>query len=242
MKMRPKFKSAIGVTLFLSLLLIFKSANLFAADQVTLTFDYIEDSHEKVKNRGEDIYQDKAIRIDYSQFYGVAYLGNWQKGGEAGAYLKDRRNSVYGAQVRIKENDESYQVYTDQVMPGGFVGKLVARHIHVTEPETANEKTNLNVYGVGFDKYYGDYNYFSAIYFNDPRESGRYSIVLSNTLATEKHYLRVGAVPRSDGKTGYFTTIKYNYFLISYSYLPYYDFSTYTRNSVTFAYIMPFDL
>ncbi|MDH3974767.1 MAG: hypothetical protein OEV42_10860 [Deltaproteobacteria bacterium] len=242
MKKYHKFKLGMLVGTLIVNLLLLKGSCLFAADQITFIFDYIEDSHEKVKNKGDHVYRDKAVRVDYKQVYGAAYFGNRQRGGEAGAYLKDKRNSLYGARVRIKENDESYQVYTDQVLSGGFVGKLVARYIHVSEPERADEKTNLTVYGIGFDRYYGDYNYFSAIYFNDPRESGRYSIVISNTLATEKHYLRVGAVPRSDWKTGYFTTVKYNHFFVSYSYLPNYDFSSYNRNSISLGYIMPFDL
>lgn len=241
MKKYPEIKTVKYIICAALFILLLSSPSLYAADQATFIFDYIEDSHEKVKGKSDDIYQDKVLRIDYKQVYGVAYLGNWQKGGEAGGYLKDSRKSVYGAWVRIKSDDESYQIYTDQVLSGGFVGKLLARHIHVSNPETANEKTNLNVYGVGFDKYYGDYNYFSAVYYNDPRESGRYSIVMSNTFATEKHYLRLGAVPRSDWKTGYFATVKYDRFFISYSYLPYYDFSTYNRTSVSFGYTMPLD-
>lgn len=239
---RPDLKLGISAALFTLLIFMFKGSVLFAADQLTFTFDYIEDSYGRVKNKSDNVYQDKAARLDYKQFYGAVYFGNWQRGGEAGAYLKDRRNSVYGAQVRVRENDESWQAYTDQVMSGGFVGKLVARYIHVSEPETADEKTNLNVYGAGFDKYYGDYNYFTAMYYNDPRESGRYSVVISNTLATEKHYLRIGAVPRSDWKTGYFAAIKYNHFFMGYSYLPDYDFSTYDRNSITLGYSVPLHL
>jgi len=235
MKKYLNIELKILVAALMVVLLMLDGSVLFAADQITITFDYIEDSY-----RDKDkIYQDKTVRVDYKQLYGVAYFGNWQRGGEAGAYLKDKRNSVYGGHVRIKENDESYQIYTDQVMSGGFVGKLVARYIHVSEPET-DEKTNLYVYGIGFDKYYGDYNYFSAIYFNDPREAGRYSVVISNTLATEKHYLRVGAVPRSDCKTGYFATVNYDRFFISYSYIPNYDFSTFDRRSITMGYRFTF--
>ena len=235
MKKYLNIELKILVAALMVVLLMLDGSVLFAADQITITFDYIEDSY-----RDKDkIYQDKTVRVDYKQLYGVAYFGNWQRGGEAGAYLKDKRNSVYGGHVRIKENDESYQIYTDQVMSGGFVGKLVARYIHVSEPET-DEKTNLYVYGIGFDKYYGDYNYFSAIYFNDPREAGRYSVVISNTLATEKHYLRVGAVPRSDRKTGYFATVNYDRFFISYSYIPNYDFSTFDRRSITMGYRFTF--
>ncbi|MCK5602290.1 hypothetical protein KAR91_10485, partial [Candidatus Pacearchaeota archaeon] len=165
MKKYLNIELKILIAALIVILLMLDGSVLFAADQITLTFDYIEDSYDKARDKSDDIYQDKTVRVDYKQLYGVAYFGNWQRGGEVGAYLKDKRNSVYGGHIRIKENDELYQIYTDQVMSGGFVGKLVARYIHVSEPETAHEKTNLNVYGIGFDKYYGDYNYFSAIYF-----------------------------------------------------------------------------
>jgi len=224
----------------MALFLMFNVSPLFAEDQVTFIFDYIEDSYKRVQNKNDNIYQDKAIRVDYKQIYGVAYLGNWQSGGEAGAYFKDKRNSVYGTKVRIKEYDESYQIYTDQVLSGGYVGKLIARYIHVSEPETVSEKTDLNVYGIGFDKYYGDYNYFTAVYFNDPRESGRYSVVISNTLANGRDFFRLGAVPRSDGKTGYFTTLKYKQFYVGYSFYPYFDFSTYDRKTLSVGYSVPF--
>lgn len=240
MKKYLNIELKILVAALMVVLLMLDGSVLFAADQITLTFEYIEDSYDKTRDKSDEIYQDKTVLVDYKQLYGVAYFGNWQRGGEVGGYLKDKRNSVYGGHVRIKENDESYQIYTDQVMSGGFVGKLVARYIHVSEPETDNEKTNLNVYGIGFDKYYGNYNYFSAIYFNDPREAGRYSVVISNTLATEKHYLRVGAVPRSDRKTGYFATVNYDCFFISYSYVPNYDFSTFDRRSITMGYRFTF--
>lgn len=204
-----------------------------AADQVTLTYGYIEDSNDKT-------FHDKTVWVDYRQVYVAAFLGNWQRGGEVGGYMKDDRKSVYGGYVRVREFDESCEIHTDQLLSGGYVAKALLRYIHVSDPETANEKTSLFVYGVGFDKYYGDYHYFSAVYYNDPRESGRFSVVVSNTWATEASLLRVGVVPRSDGSTGYFATVKHHRAFAGYSYFPKYDFSTFNRQFFTLGYQIPF--
>ncbi|MBI5746902.1 MAG: hypothetical protein HZA13_07855 [Nitrospirae bacterium] len=227
-----------GRSLFLilvSLVLGLGIKPLLAADGVTLVYDYIRDSNHKT-------FLDKSIRIDYGQAYAIGFLGNWQKGGEVGGYFLDYRKSSYGSYVRIRELDESYQLSTEQVLTKGYVAKLQVRYIHIDEPEKPTDKKNLFVYGVGFDKYYGDYNYLSAMYYNDPRESGRFSLIISNTFATKNSYLRLGITPRSDRTVGYFAITKYHWVFFGYSFTRDFDFATFDRRAVTFGLQIPFDL
>lgn len=219
----------------ISLVLILGGMPCHAGDSVTLTYDYIKDSNDKT-------FHDKSIRIDYRQVYATGYLGNWQKGVEVGGYLLDQRKSSYGGYVRVRELDESYQISTEQVLTKGYVAKLQLRYIHIDEPERTSDKTNLLVYGLGFDKYYGDYHYLSAMYYNDPRKAGRFSLVISNTLATRDSNIRAGLIPRSDGTLGYFFMAKYHWVFLGYSFTREFDFSTFDRRDITFGLQVPFDL
>lgn len=218
-----------------AVLLLIHAGPALAFDGVTLTGDVIEDSNDRT-------FLDKSIRIDYRQLHATGYLGNWQKGGEIGGYLLDRRRSAYDLFVRLRENDRTVSIGTDQVLARGFVGKLQLRHVRIDEAEKPGDRTDLWVYGLGFDKYYGDYHYFTAVYYNDPREAGRFSVVMSNTFATPNGSLRLGVVPRSDGTRGYFASVKYRWLFLSYAYTREFDFATFDRRVFSLGVQMPFDL
>lgn len=211
---------------------------VMGADSLTITNDYIID----IKDGGDKTYNDTYIRLDYKQLYAVGFLGEWQHGFEIGGFIKDERMSAYSAMLRSRGNDQTYQVGTDQVLGMGFVGKVDLRYIHIEELEKTGDKHDLFVYGLGFDKYYGDYNYVTAVIYNDPRKSDRFSVVISNTLANQNSYLRLGVVPRSDGTLGYFGTIKYHWIVAGYAYTREFDFTTLDRKVFTLALQIPFDL
>lgn len=235
MKRQPAYnRKALSFISFV-IVFIFVSKALFAADGINMTYNYIKDSNDR-------IFHDKAIRIDYRQLYAVGYLGDWQRGGELGGYLLDSRRSSYDGYIRIREFDKTYHLGTEQVLREGYVAQFQIRYIHIDEPEKPDDRTDLFVYGLGFVKYYGDYNYFSAIYYNDPRKAGRFSVILSNTLATQNSSLRLGVVPRSDGTLGYFVVGKYRWFYMGYSYTREFDFATFDREVVTVGFQIPFDL
>ena len=220
--------------------LLFAGQPVSAADSVTLLYERIQDSN-------GDAFHEKSVRLDYRPFYAVGYLGNWQTGVEVGGYVSDRRRSSYSASVRHRliqgslAPDQTVQLDTEQVLANGVVAKFLGRYHHVGEPEPPDDDVNFYMYGLGLDKYYGDYNYFSAMYFNDPREVGRFSVVLSHTLATRDSYFRVGLVPRSDHKTGYFAVTKYHWILLGYTYERHFDFTTFDRRVFTVGLQIPFD-
>ena len=209
-----------------------------AIDSITINDDMIFDH----LNDGNRSLNDKSLRIDIDPLYGTVYLGDWQRGVEAGGYLRDHRRSTYSGSFRLREQDHSILLGTDQVLGLGFVGKLETRFIHVKEPDPPGSKSDLLVYGIGFDKYYGDYHYFTAVYYNDPRKSGRFSVVISHTFATLNNSLRIGVVPRSDGKWGYFGIAKYHWLYLGYSFTRDFDFSTFDRQAVSLGAQIPFDL
>jgi len=205
-----------------------------AKNDVSLTLDHIVDSNGRT-------FLDKSLYLSYEQLYGIAFLGNWQKGGEVGGYFFDARRATYSSYARFREFDASYQIATEQPLSDAYVAKLQFRAVHISKLENKGDPRNLTVFGLGFDKYYGDYHYLSAMYYNDPRESGRFSIVLSNTFATKASYLRLGLVPRSDGTTGYFTTLKYRWALLGYAFTREFDFATFDRKVFTFGLSLPFE-
>ncbi|MFQ5542801.1 MAG: hypothetical protein ACE5FY_00445 [Nitrospiria bacterium] len=206
-----------------------------ASDKFSVQFDYITDNNGRT-------FQDKFLRLDYQRFYLTGFLGNWQKGGELGGYFSDKRKAAYNSYIRIREFDMSTQIGTEQPLRDGYVAKLQMRAIRITKPEKPTDKRNFFVYGIGFDKYYGDYNYFSSTYYNDPRKSGRFSIVISNTLATGNTHLRFGLVPRSDGTLGYFASVKYQWVQLGYSFTKEFDFATFSRKVFTIGLSIPIEV
>ena len=227
-------RSRAVLLLWTVLLALWGGHPLWAEDNVALIYDLIQDSNNRT-------FHDKSIYINYAQLYAIAFLGDWQQGGELGGYFFDRRKAAYSGYVRIREFDASYQLATEQPVSDGYVAKLQFRAVHISTPERPGDKRDLIVYGLGFDKYYGDYHYFSAIYYNDPRKSGRFSIVLSNTLAGPDRHLRLGLVPRSDGTVGYFANIRYKWLLLGYAFTREFDFAAFDRKVFTFAVTIPFD-
>jgi len=218
---------------------IFFPAIGFGFEGVTLLNDHILD----VNNGGDNSsYDDKSARVDYRQIYLTGYLGNFRTGWEGGGYVKDTRKSAYSGYGRFRDVDRTYQIETDQVLKYGLVGKLEFRYIYLLSPETPTDPSNLYVYGAGLDKYYGDYNYLSVEYLNDPRNASRFSVIISNTFADEKSSLRLGVVPRSDGTVGYFGFAKYHWILLGYAFTREIDFSTLDRRVFTFGLQMPFNL
>ena len=213
---------------------VHKGVPLQPEDNLTFFYDVIEDSHGRT-------FEDKSIHVSYKQVHAIAFIGNWQKGGELGGVLFDQRKAAYSGYIRAREFDRSYQLATDQPLPAGFVAKLQLRLVHILEPEKPMDKTMLWVYGAGFDKYYGDAHYFSAVYYNDPRKSGRFSVLLSNTLATDEVSLKLALVPRSDGAIGYFAIVRYRWLILGYAYTRGFDFATFDRKVLSFGVSMPFD-
>lgn len=211
---------------------------VLATDSVTITNDYIVD----IKDGDDKTYNDKSLRVDFKQVYLTGFFGDWQHGFELGGYIKDKRRSAYSSALRVRENDQTFQIGTDQVLQLSFVGKLDLRYTHIEEIEKPGDKDELFVYGLGVDKYYGDYHYWTAMIYNDPREGDRFSVIISNTLADLNSYLRVGVVPRSDGTWGYFGTVKYHWILAGYAYTREFDFTTLDRKVFTIALQIPFDL
>ncbi len=224
------------------------TSHALALDGITIATDYIVD----VKDLDEDrTFYDKMIRIDYKNVYITGYLGNFQYGAELGGYIKDPRGSAYSGYVRIRYpdvlfssgfRDETYQIGTEQILGLGFVGRAEFRYIHVEDLAPPDTQDDLYVYGLGFDKYYGDYHYFSATFYNDPRDSDWYSFVLSNTFATRDSLLRVGIIPRTDGTLGYLAIVKYHWIFIGSSYTREFDFTTSDRRVISFGVQIPFNL
>lgn len=211
------------------------SERVQAGDGLRLEYNYIEDTNDRT-------FHDKSLRVDYKQAYVVGFLGNWQQGGEAGGYLKDSRRSAYSGYVRVREDDQSYQLRTEQILKAGFVGIVEGRFIHVDEVEKPEDKDDLFVFGTGFDWYYGAYNFFSVMTFNDPREGGRYSAVISNTLGDKNKHLRLGIVPRNDGTQGFFGLVRYHWLYAGYSFTREFDYTRYNRRVITLAVKFPMSL
>ncbi len=225
-------------------LFLFRPAAALAVDGITLSNEYILD----VKDGGNKTYNDKSVRIDYKQIYLTGYLGDFHSGAEVGGYLKDVRRSAYSGYIRFRDIDQAYVISTEQVLKYGFVGRLEFRYIHLYVTEPADNRHNLFVYGFGFDKYYGDYSFFTVQYYNDPRhysdpsKNNAWSVIISNTFATQDSFLRLGIVPRSNGRPGYFGLVKYHWLFAGYAFTKEFDFSTLDRRSVTFGLQVPFDL
>ena len=207
-----------------------------AFDGVTLTADYIVDKG--VQRRS---YLDKEIRLEYRRVFVAGFLGDYQQGGEIGGSILDRRRSAYSLTVRRRENDRMIQPGIEWVLGSGFIIKGEVRFIKVDEPESPTTGDRLTVYGVGLDRYYGDYHYASLMYYTDPRESGRFSVILSNTWADLNHSLRVGLIPRSDRTIGYFITARYHWVLVAYAYTREFDFTALDRRVATIGLKIPFD-
>jgi hypothetical protein len=226
---------------FFILIVILGVNNVMAFDGITLNNDYIHD----IQDGGTDrTFFDKSVRIDSRNFFLTGYLGDFQYGLESGFYIKDLRKSIFNAAVRIRTNNETYQFQagTEQILGSAFVGRVEFRYIYLGELLPSDSRRNLFVYGLGIDKYYGDYHYFSATFFNDPRETGRFSVVLHNTLATRDSYMRLGIVPRSDGTLGYFGLVKYHWVYAGYAFTREFDFTRLDRHSVSFGLQVPFNL
>ena len=248
MKRSSRHKRRSIAILSLFLVLGFADRSLLAADGVTLAYDYIRDSN-------QDTFHSETLRLDYRQVYGAVSTGTWPscegsdclthagiKALELGGFVLDSTKSSYGGWVRFRRLDTIIQLGTDQVLADGYVLKYEVRYIGIREPELPDDKSELVVLGVGFDKYYGDYHYFSVMYHNDPREAGRFSVVISNTFATKDSHLRIGIVPRNDGTRGYFATVKYHWAFIGYAYTREFDFATFDRRVITVGLQVPFDL
>jgi hypothetical protein len=224
------------ISVLLTGVTILCAITVHAFDGVTLTADYIVD--EGAQRRS---FLDKQIRLDYRRVFVAGFLGDYQKGGEIGGSILDRRRSAYSLTVRRRENDRMIQPGVEWVLGKGVVLKGEVRYIKVDEPEFPITSDRLTVYGVGLDRYYGDYHYASLMYYTDPREGGRYSIMLSNTWADLNRSLRLGLIPRSDRTVGYFLTARYHWLLIAYAYTREVDFTALDRRVATIGLQIPFD-
>ena len=212
------------------------AVTVHAFDGVTLTADSIVD-----KGAQRHSFLDKQIRLEYRRVFVAGFLGDYQKGWEIGGSILDPRGSAYSLTVRRREHDRMIQPGVEWVLGQGVVLKSEVRFIEVDESEAPRTSDWLTVYGVGLDRYYGDYHYASLMYYTDPREGGRYSIILSNTWADLNRSLRLGLIPRSDRTVGYFMTARYHWLLIAYAYAREFDFTALDRRVATIGLQIPFD-
>jgi hypothetical protein len=159
--------------------------------------EYIEDS------TGRSFW-DPSVFVSYRQAHAQLWAGEFTKGVEVGGYVPDRRRSTYAAFYRYRDDfDHVIDVSTEQLVGSGFVAYAGLRYIRVLD-EAAEDRDLLQP-TLGFDKYYGDYHFFSARVIRDPREDHELTFVLANRFARAAgRWLTLGVVPRTDGSTGWF--------------------------------------
>src|SRR3972149_117843 len=82
-----------------------------AFDGGALTADYIVD-----KGAQRRSFLDKQIRLDYRRVFVAGFLGDYQKGGEIGGSILDRRRSAYSLTVSRREHDRMIQPAVEWVL------------------------------------------------------------------------------------------------------------------------------
>ena len=190
---------------------------------VILQDEYIDDSD-------GDTFHDPSLFVGYHSLHAQLWYGEFTKGIEVGTFLRDRRRSTYGFWYRFRDDfDHVVEANTEQIIGNGFVLFGALRYIRPI-PDSAKDKNLLEPI-VGFDKYYGNYHFFSCRAIRDPREATEYSFVISNRIAFEDKYVTLGIVPRTDGNTGYFVQAKWRWLRIGYGSFGRFDFTEVDRKT-----------
>jgi len=188
--------------------------------------------NEFIQESGHRLQNDPSIYFSQDRFHAQVWYGDITKGLELGGYTKDKRNSSYSLLYRYRQDsDHVFQFETEQITGiKGLVAVVGARLIQAIPEDTPR---NLMEYRFGADRYYGEYNFTSLRAISDPRQAGRWSFVLSNRFATEKSYLTVGLVPRTDGEIGYFVQGKKDHLLAGIGSYNRFDFTGQNRTIFT---------
>lgn len=163
--------------------------------------EYLDDSN-------GNTFNDPSVFVAYRQAHAQIWLGEFTTGAQIGSFIRDRRRSTYGFWYRFRDDfDHVVEANTEQILPDGFVLFAGARLIRAIPDDAVDRELVLPI--VGFDKYYGNYNFFSLRVIRDPRGSEETSFVISNRFSTKTRYVTVGLVPRTDGDLGYFVQGKW---------------------------------
>ena len=172
-------------------------------------WDHIIDSNDQT-------FEDFWGFLSYKQSHYQLWYGDFTKGAEIGGYLRDHRRSTYSAFYRYRKDfDHVLEIDTERILKKGFVAAVLLRGIHVI-PDNAPDDQNMLQYGAGIDYYWGDYDFASFRVINDPRESGRWSLVGSTRLYRGPSiYVQPGLVKHTDGSTGWFVQGKFKMLRLS---------------------------
>ena len=197
-------------------------------------WDHYEDSDDQT-------FDDFSVFGVYKQVYGQVWSGDYTDGFEIGGFLRDSRRSTYGGFYRFRDDfDHVVQLETAQVLGHGLVGVASVRFIRVI-PDDPDIDRNQVQYGAGFDWYHGDYDFLTFRAISDPRESGRYTFVLSHRFyLREWLYLEPAIAPRTDGSTNWFLRGKVKYFVWLVGDFNQFDFTDIDRRQVSLGIEIPF--
>jgi hypothetical protein len=187
--------------------------------------EYLEDSTGRT-------YWDPSVFFSRGQAHVQAWFGEFTTGVEIGGFLRDSRRSTYAAFYRYRDDfDQVVDVSTEQLLGDGFVGYVGLRYIRV-EDEAAADRDLLQP-AIGLDKYYGDYHFFSARVYRDPREEHELTVVLANRVSNApRRWLTLGLVPRTDGSTGWFVQGRWDIWRAGVGRYDRYDFTDFDRTVV----------
>ncbi len=198
-----------------------KPAALPGQLKVIAQYEYIAESD-------GDTFDDPSLFLAYTPAHAQIWSGEFTLGAEIGGFLRDSRRSTYAAFYRFREDfDQVIEVSTEQLAGRGVVLFAGVRFIHA-EDEAAEDRDMWEP-RVGFDKYYGNYNFVSFRAVRDPRKSGRYSFVLANRFGARDWYVTLGFVPRTDGDQGYFVQGKWRWLRAGFGRYNQFDFTDIDR-------------
>jgi len=187
--------------------------------------EYLDDSD-------GDTFHDPSVFVAYRQAHAQVWFGEFTTGAQIGGFVRDRRRSTYGSWYRFRDDfDHVVEANTEQILRDGFVLFGGVRYIRAIPDDAVDRTLWLPI--VGFDKYYGNYNFFSLRVIRDPRDTKETSFVISNRLSTKTRYLTVGLVPRTDGHLGYFVQGKWGLWRAAVGRYDRFDFTDVDRTILT---------
>jgi hypothetical protein len=197
-------------------------------------WDHYEDSDDQT-------FDDFSVFGVYKQVYGQIWSGEYTDGFEIGGYLRDHRRSTYGGFYRFRDDfDHVVQLETGQVLGKGFVAVGSVRFIRVIPDDTEDDRNQVQ-FGAGFDWYHGDYDFLTFRAISDPRESGRWTFVLSHRwYFREWLYIEPAIAPRTDGSTDWFLRGKVKYFVWLVGDFDQFDFSDIDRRQISLGIEIPY--
>ncbi|MDH3284347.1 MAG: hypothetical protein OEQ13_06365 [Acidobacteriota bacterium] len=194
---------------------------------------------EYIRDSNDNSFLDPSVWIGYRQAYAQIWTGAFTQGIEVGGYVKDRRRSAYSAYYRFRDDfDHVLEVNSEQVVRAGVVLYGGLRFIRLI-PDGLEDRSLLQP-AVGFDKYYGDYHFFTFRAIRDPRDDHDWSFVISNRVADRDRYLTVGLVPRTDGTIGYFVQGKWRRWRAGFGRFDRFDFTDIDRTVINVGYELEF--